>query len=97
MSSATTPHPPLVVDVRSSGEFAAGHVAGSVNLPLDAFTQQAMSALPDWHRPLVLCCLSGARSGMAVQWLQAQGYTQVTNGGGVSSVALRLGLPIERD
>ncbi|MDD2179144.1 rhodanese-like domain-containing protein [Acidovorax sp. D2M1] len=96
MSTANTSHTPLVVDVRSQGEFAAGHVAGSINLPLDTFTQQAISALPDRNRPLVLCCLSGARSGMAAQWLQAQGYTQVANGGGVSSVALRLGLPMER-
>lgn len=99
--SAMNPHPaptlPLVVDVRSPGEFAAGHVAGSINLPLDSLAQQAAPALPHRDQPMVLCCLSGARSGMAVQWLRTQGYSQVSNGGGVSSVALQLGRPIERD
>ena len=97
MSSIPVPPLPLVVDVRSPGEFAAGHVAGSINLPLDSLAQQALGALPQRDRPMVLCCLSGARSGMAVQWLRTQGYSQVANGGGVSSVALQLGLPIVRD
>lgn len=92
----TTPSP-LVVDVRSPGEFANGHVEGSINLPLDAFMEQAPAALPDRNAPLVLCCLSGARSGMAAQWLRSQGYSQVSNGGAVGTVALQLGRRIEHD
>jgi phage shock protein E len=56
----------------------------------------AAAVLPERDAPLLLCCLSGARSGVAVQWLKAQGYRQVTNGGSVSSVALQLGRPIEQ-
>lgn len=89
--------PPLVVDVRSPGEFANGHVAGAVNLPLSHLAEHAGSVLPQRDTPLLLCCVSGARSDMAAQWLRAQGYTQVANGGSVGSVALRLGLPIEHD
>ena len=92
-SSATTP---LVVDVRSPGEYARGHVAGSINLPLDSLPHGAAAVLPERDASLLLCCLSGARSGVAVQWLKAQGYRQVTNGGSVSSVALQLGRPIEQ-
>ena len=87
---------PLVVDVRSPGEYALGHVAGSVNLPLDSLPQCAAAVLPERDTPLVLCCLSGARSGAAVQWLKAQGYRQVTNGGSIGSVALQLGRPIQQ-
>lgn len=90
-----TAKPPLIVDVRSPGEFAAGHVAGSINLPLDQLAQRASAVLPEQHQPLVLCCLSGARSGMAAQWLNAQGYSQVVNGGSVGTVALQLGRRIE--
>lgn len=86
----------LVVDVRSPEEFANGHVAGSINLPLGDLARLACSALPRRDAPVILCCISGARSDMATQWLRAQGYTQVSNGGGVGAVALRLGLPIER-
>lgn len=81
---------PIVVDVRSPGEFAAGHVAGSVNLPLNMLPDAACDILPERDAPIVLCCVSGARSEMAAQWLRAQGYTQVTNGGSVGAVALRL-------
>ena len=33
-------------------------------------------------QPLVLCCLSGGRSGQATSYLQAQGFESVYNGGG---------------
>lgn len=94
-ASSPSPPPLLVVDVRSPGEFAAGHVAGSINLPLDRLAQQARTALPQRDQTLVLCCLSGARSGMAVQWLRSQGYSNAVNGGSVGSVALQLGRRVE--
>ncbi len=86
----------LLVDVRSPGEFAAGHVAGAINLPLDQLADNVARALPDLHQPLLVYCLSGARSGVAVQWLQQMGYTQAVNGGGVSAVALQLGRALQR-
>lgn len=86
----------VLLDVRSFGEFAAGHVAGAINLPLDRLTQEVSALCPEKEKPLVVYCLSGARSGMAVQWLQQTGYTQAINGGGVSTVALQLGRPIQR-
>ncbi|SEA57067.1 MULTISPECIES: rhodanese-like domain-containing protein [Acidovorax] len=86
----------LVVDVRSPGEFASGHVDGAINLPLDRLGTDCAQALPDKSTPLVLCCLSGARSGMAAQWLSQQGYAQVTNGGSVGNVSLQLQRPIRR-
>ena len=86
METTTLPPPaaPLVVDVRSPGEFEAGHV------------DDCAQVLPNKATPLVLCCLSGARSGMAAQWLRQQGYQQVANGGSVGSVALQLQRPIRR-
>ena len=97
MPSTSSGPTPLIVDVRSPGEFASGHVTGSINLPLDRLAQQAGTLLPERDRPLVLCCLSGARSGMAVQWLRTQGYQKVANGGSVGSVALQLGRSVEAD
>ncbi|GAA4421359.1 rhodanese-like domain-containing protein [Acidovorax lacteus] len=85
-----------VVDVRSPGEFAAGHIDGAINLPLDRLAQDAAQWLPHKQAPLVLCCLSGARSGLGVQLLRQQGYENVVNGGGVGSVAMQLGRPIAR-
>ena len=98
METTTLPPPaaPLVVDVRSPGEFEAGHVDGAINLPLDRPGADCAQGLPHKATPLVLCCLSGARSGMAAQWLRQQGYQQVANGGSVGSVALQLQRPIRR-
>lgn len=96
--TASLPHHAhlTVVDVRSPGEFAAGHIDGAINLPLDRLAQDAAALLPHKEAPLVLCCLSGARSGLGVQLLRQLGYENVVNGGGVGSVALQLGRPIAR-
>lgn len=87
---------PFVLDVRSRGEYAGGHIDGSINLPLDELAQQIGRVAPDLHAPLLLCCQSGMRSGMACQLLAQLGYTQVRNGGGVGLLAMQLGRPIRR-
>ena len=69
-----------IVDVRTEGEFSEGNVNGSINIPLHEVTDR-MEELKQMQ-PLVLCCLSGARSGQATVFLQAQGCNQVYNGGG---------------
>ena len=88
--------PPVVVDVRSPAEYAAGHVDGAINLPLDRLAQELEHALPDRAAPVLLYCQSGARSGMALQWLRQQGYQQAANGGSAGAVALQLGRGICR-
>ncbi len=86
----------VLVDVRSPSEYATGHVQGAVNLPLDRLASDALAVLPDKAAPLVLYCVSGARSEMAAQWLRQMGYTQVTNGLSAGSVALQSGRSIHR-
>ena len=39
-ASAPLPGNALVIDVRSPGEYASGHVQGAINLPLDRFEQE---------------------------------------------------------
>lgn len=54
----------MVVDVREADEYAAGHIPGAINMPLSTF--QA-SKLPDpGAKKLILNCLGGKRSGMAL-------------------------------
>ena len=54
----------VVVDVREVDEFAAGHIPGAINMPLSTFQP---SRLPDTGaRKLVLTCLGGKRSAMAL-------------------------------
>lgn len=68
-----------IVDVRSPGEFAAGHASGSLNIPLDDLEREAKDLDP--NRWIIVCCASGTRSGMARRWLLRHGFSQVLNGG----------------
>ena len=86
----------LVIDVRSSGEYASGHVQGAINLPLDRLEQEIGRVAPDKSVPVLMYCLSGGRSGGACQLMHQLGYRQVVNGGSVGAVALKLNRPIER-
>ena len=69
-----------VVDVRSPGEYLMGHVAGSINIPLQEIPAR-VSDLKAIGKPLVLCCASGNRSGQAERYLRQQGMDNVHNGG----------------
>jgi rhodanese-related sulfurtransferase len=84
----------LVVDVREPDEFAAGHVPGAVNLPLTAFDPAAVPHPGD--RTVVLNCLGGKRSGMALdQCATAQAAIDTHLAGGFKAWA-DAGLPVER-
>jgi len=69
-----------IVDVRTEGEFSEGNVNGSINIPLHEVVDRIEELTQ--MQPLVLCCLSGGRSGQATAFLHAQGCDQVYNGGG---------------
>jgi rhodanese-related sulfurtransferase len=76
-----------IVDVRSQGEFAGGNVPGSINIPLNEVPHR-VDEFKNMSKPLVLCCLSGGRSGQATQFLVQQGVEDVYNGGGWSQVQM---------
>lgn len=67
-----------IIDVRSPGEFAGGHVAGSKNIPLQLIPD-SLSSFPT-SKPIVFCCASGGRSGQASDYANAKGYTAVNGG-----------------
>ena len=80
----------VIIDVRTPAEFAGGHVAGSVNIPLQEI-QARLDEIKAMQQPLVLCCQSGARSGQATQYLRNQGV-DCENGGGWLEVNYRIQL-----
>lgn len=67
----------MFVDVRSAGEFASGNAPGTVNIPLQELGSR-LSEIPV-SAPVVLCCASGTRSGMAKILLKKNGYRNVHN------------------
>jgi rhodanese-related sulfurtransferase len=78
----------VIIDVRTPGEYASGHIRGSVNIPLDRL-QNNLSKL-NKEKPIITCCASGMRSASAKSVLQAAGYTAVYNGGGWSGLQRQL-------
>jgi rhodanese-related sulfurtransferase len=83
----------LAVDVRSPGEFAARHVPGAVNIPMEQI-EARMDDL-DPGASLVLVCHSGQRAELCQTWLQARGRDCVTLRGGTRAWA-EVGLPLVR-
>jgi phage shock protein E len=76
-----------IVDVRSEGEFAGDHVPGSINIPLHSVPDH-VEDFKTMSQPVVLCCMSGNRSGQALAFLQAQGVEGLYNGGGYGEVLI---------
>jgi phage shock protein E len=94
--AAPLPDGACIIDVRSAAEYASGHIPGALNLPLDQFTASILAVVPDKQQPVILCCLSGGRSGNALQQMKQLGYTQVHNGGGTNALALQLNVELVR-
>ena len=63
----------LVVDVRSPGEWASGHVRGAVHIPVDDVGAQAEAQLPK-EKDLLFICSVGARSALAAEMASALGF-----------------------
>jgi phage shock protein E len=70
----------MIVDVRTKGEYAGGHIKGSVNIPLDQLTAN-LGQFKDKEQAIITCCASGMRSASAKSVLKSKGYNNVHNGG----------------
>jgi rhodanese-related sulfurtransferase len=71
----------LVLDVRSAGEFLAGHLPGAVNLPLSEIETAIDRKAKSKDQVVLLYCQSGARSSEARRKLRAMGYEHAFNMG----------------
>lgn len=79
---------PLVIDVRTRGEFASGAVPGAINIPLDELVNYT-DELGSTSRDITLYCASGARSAYGQRILMQLGFTNVKNGGGIMHMMMR--------
>jgi phage shock protein E len=77
-----------IIDVRTKAEYESGHIAGSLNIPLQVLESNLSRIKKD--RPVITCCASGMRSSSAKSLLEAQGY-EAYNGGGWASLSRKLG------
>ena len=77
----------VLVDVRSPSEYKAGHVQGSMNIPLPDIAGKA-TKLSKFDKPIITCCESGMRSGSAARTLKSKGL-EAYNGGAWRSVSAK--------
>lgn len=83
-----------LIDVRTPGEFAEGHIAGAINIPVDDFDP---ASLPDaGGAERIVYCRSDRRSGIAAERLaEAEDATAVHMEGGILAWE-EAGLPLQR-
>lgn len=79
----------LILDVRTKGEFAQGHIRGSVNIPVEKLSAN-LNKLKGKSKPIITCCASGSRSAYAKGILSSNGFTNVHNGGAWISLRRKL-------
>lgn len=72
----------LLIDVRTSDEYAEGSIPGAINIEASALAGSIAEVVPDKDATVVLYCRTGRRSSEAQDELQALGYRNVINGGG---------------
>ncbi|MFC0628188.1 rhodanese-like domain-containing protein [Kribbella deserti] len=70
-----------VLDVREDDEWARGHIAGAQHIPLGEL-QARVAEVPKDQR-IVCVCAVGGRSGMATQFLNAEGRDVINLDGGM--------------
>ncbi len=74
----------IILDVRTPGEFAAGHIPGAINVPNESIAEQEPSKLPDKNQLILVYCRSGSRSKRASEKLAKIGYTNIVEFGGIN-------------
>ena len=77
-----------IIDVRTPGEFSGGNIEGSINIPMD----EVVDRIEEFRAiagDIIVCCLSGGRSGQVCGYLQQNGFNNVQNGGGWQMLAMQ--------
>lgn len=67
--------PPLVLDVRSNGEWKGGHIPGAVHIPIDEFSERRGEVPKD--RDVVVHCQVAPRARKAEKMLIMIGHERV--------------------
>ncbi|GAB5494603.1 MAG: rhodanese-like domain-containing protein [Phototrophicaceae bacterium] len=82
----------ILIDVRTASEFANGHIAGAVNIPVEEIASRLDEIPADM--PIVVYCQSGNRSGQASNILANNNYSEIYDLGGIARWTSQ-GYPVE--
>ena len=73
----------IIIDARTTEEFAEGHIEGAILIPEYEIADRAEKELPDKDTLILVYCRSGRRSKIASEELVKLGYTNVKEFGGI--------------
>ena len=85
---------PVVVDVRTAQEYAAGHIPGAINIPFDEVARRIGEL--DTPHGVALYCMVGPRARKGESALLSAGYTSVLHLEGGLAAWEAAGLPVDR-
>lgn len=69
----------ILLDVRTAGEFAAGHIEGAINIDVEGMTFESEIKTLDNTKTYAIYCQSGRRSRIAVETMNKAGFTKLFN------------------
>ena len=78
-----------LIDVRSAGEFAIGHIPGAINVPLEQVEARTADI---GEGPILMICEAGTRAAIAAGWLEGRQKVSVLEGG--TTAWRKAGLPL---
>lgn len=84
----------ILIDVRTAEEFAAGHLQGAINYNVEDGTLEAALSSLDSSKSYNVYCQSGRRSAIAIALLNQNGFTRVTDLGGIDEAAQSTGISV---
>jgi rhodanese-related sulfurtransferase len=87
----------LVLDLRPAEAFAAGHLAGARNLPMDQIARAGDTLKKYKEKPVVVYCDTGQMSGPAARKLAELGFSKAVNLRGGITAWRAENLPVTRN
>lgn len=90
--AATETNRMYVIDVRTEGEWRAGHIKDAILIPYDQIGARISEVTTNKSASIAVYCRSGRRSGIALKSLQELGYVNVENLGSIQDARKKLGV-----
>ena len=101
VAACSTPSEPVglaegtvIIDVRTPGEFAGGHLEGALNIDVQSPDFAAQVSQLDPTEDYFIYCRSGNRSGQAISQMSNMGFTSMINWGSVEQASNYSGVPV---
>lgn len=80
-----------ILDVRTEKEFESIHLKNSINVPLNVLQNDISVIVPDKNTKILVYCLTGERTGAAIQKLNNMGYNNlfIWGNGGLNTLQVK--------